>query len=376
MAVTFASSERSTIGIEWELACVDAETRELSPLAAELLRRTEGYDGYPRLTTEFLTNTIELASSAHRRVRDAVADLVSLIDRAQPVARELGVELVCGATHPFSRWDRQQVTPGKDRYQRVLDRSQWWARQMMIWGVHVHVGVDRAEAVIPVMNVLIDHFAHFQALSASSPFWQGDDTGYASNRALIYQLLPIAGLPPRFERYEEFERMVEDLVGCQAIEDSSELRWDVRPSPKLGTVENRIPDGVATIEEVGTMAALTQCLAEETMRRLDAGETVEPLPHWFWRENKWRAARYGLDANIIEDAAGSSRPARSAIAALCQRLAPIAEELDCADELAGAERIMQRGAGYERQRRVATDSTDRGRSVVDSLIEELRAGLA
>ncbi|MDI2097703.1 glutamate--cysteine ligase [Ruicaihuangia caeni] len=374
--MTFASSERSTIGIEWELACVDAETRELSPLAAELLRRTEGYDGYPRLTTEFLTNTIELASSAHRRVRDAVADLVSLIDRAQPVARELGVELVCGATHPFSRWDRQQVTPGKDRYQRVLDRSQWWARQMMIWGVHVHVGVDRAEAVIPVMNVLIDHFAHFQALSASSPFWQGDDTGYASNRALIYQLLPIAGLPPRFERYEEFERMVEDLVGCQAIEDSSELRWDVRPSPKLGTVENRIPDGVATIEEVGTMAALTQCLAEETMRRLDAGETVEPLPHWFWRENKWRAARYGLDANIIEDAAGSSRPARSAIAALCQRLAPIAEELDCADELAGAERIMQRGAGYERQRRVATDSTDRGRSVVDSLIEELRAGLA
>ena len=198
MMLNFARSERSRLGIEWEIACVDHRSGELAPAAPELLAKLGPADGFPRVTNELLTNTVEVVSAPHHRVRDAVADLTGLVEKVIGYAEPLGVELMSAGTHPFSQWFQQQVTPGKPRYDRLIDRTRWWGRQLMIWGVHVHVAVEDRRKVLPIIDGLLTYLPHFQALSASSPFWAGEVTGYASNRELIFQQQPTAGLPPQF----------------------------------------------------------------------------------------------------------------------------------------------------------------------------------
>ena len=330
---------------------------------------------YPHATVEFQTNTVELASAPHTRVMDAVADLGALLEQVRGAAEPLGVELAGAGTHPFSPWFRQHMTPGKPRYEKVLDRAQWWARQMLIWGVHVHIGVEDKAKVIPLINALLTYFPHFQALSASSPYWEGDNTGYASSRALIYQQLPTAGLPPAFADWAEYESFVGDLVRTGVIEETSELRWDIRPSSKWGTIEVRVFDSVSTLEEVGCLAALTQCLVEDLSTTLDEHREVPSLQYWFIRENKWRAARYGLDADIIITRDGAESPVRDELLALVDRLRPVAERLGCLDELGFVSHILTHGAGYERQLAAAAEQGGNLHAVVASLVDETRDGL-
>ncbi|WP_166873679.1 glutamate--cysteine ligase [Salinibacterium sp. ZJ450] len=376
MPLDFPQSPRSTLGIEWELLCVDRRSGELRPAAPEILAQlASDTTRYPHATAEFQTNTVELASAPHTRVADAVADIAEVLDQVREAAEPLGVDLAGAGTHPFSEWFRQHLTPGKPRYEKVLERAQWWARQMLIWGVHVHVGVEDKQKVIPLLNALLTYFPHFQALSASSPYWVGDNTGYASNRALIYQQLPTAGLPPAFADWAEYESMVGDLVRTGVIDEPSELRWDIRPSIKWGTIEVRVFDSVATLEEVGCLAALTQCLVEELSTQLDEGRELPTLQYWFLRENKWRAARYGLDAEIITTRAGDQTSVRDELRALARRLEPIAERLGCLDELRFVEVILARGAGYQRQLAAAAEQGGSLRAVVASLVDETRDGL-
>jgi carboxylate-amine ligase len=175
---------------------------------------------------------------------------------------------------------------------------------MMIWGVHVHVGIDDGSKALPILNALLVHLPRFQALSASSPFWSGQETGYASNRALMFQQLPTAGLPPDLTTWADYERLVGDMTHVGVIDHHSELRWDIRPAPKWGTLETRVFDGVSTLGEIASLAALVQCLVHDMSAALDRGEELPRMQPWFVRENKWRAARYGMDAIIIQDAAG------------------------------------------------------------------------
>ena len=247
----------------------------------------------------------------------------------------------------------------KARYAKLIDRTQWWGRQMVIYGVHVHVGLDSRDKVLPVLDGLVNYFPHFQALSASSPFWGGEDTGYASQRALMFQQLPTAGLPFQFSSWEDYESYVQDMFTTGVIDTLSEIRWDIRPVPNLGTIEMRICDGLATIEEVGAIAALTQCLVDEFSTTLDNGGTIPTMPPWHVQENKWRAARYGLDAIIILDAEGNEQLVTEHLRETVKRLEPVAAKLGCSAELADVQKIIQRGAGYQRQRRVAAESTRR-----------------
>jgi carboxylate-amine ligase len=266
------------------------------------------------------------------------------------------------------------VTPGKPRYATLIDRTRWWGRQMMIWGVHVHVAVDDRRKVFPIIDGLLTYLPHFQALSASSPFWAGENTGYASNRALMFQQLPTAGLPPQFTEWAQFETMVADLRHIGVIEELSELRWDIRPSPRLGTIEVRTFDGVPTTREIGALAALTQCLVERFSRELDAGREIPQMQPWFVRENKWRTARYGMDAIIIQNAAGDERLVTKDLDRLLPALAPIAESLGCAAELEHVRDIAEVGASYQRQLRVAAAHDGSLKAVVSSLVRELREG--
>ncbi|GAA1616174.1 glutamate--cysteine ligase [Actinoplanes couchii] len=371
MGIDFAPSSRSGLGIEWEVACVDRRSGELTAAAPELLARLGPADGYPHVTGELLTNTVEIVSAPHRRVRDAVTDLTRLAERVAAVAEPRGVDLISSGTHPFSQWFRQQVTPGKPRYDTLIDRTRWWGRQMMIWGVHVHVGVEDRRKVLPIIDGLLTYLPHFQALSASSPFWAGETTGYASNRALMFQQLPTAGLPPQFRDWAEFEAMVADLKHTGVIEELNELRWDIRPSPSWGTIEVRTFDGIPTTREIASLAALTQCLVELLSRELDAGREVPRLQPWFVRENKWRAARYGMDAIIIQNAAGDEQLVTKDLDDLLRRLAPIAADLDCTAELESLRDIVTHGASYQRQLRTAEANDGSLKAVVSSLVREL-----
>lgn len=363
MGLDFAESPRSTLGIEWELALVDRQTGDLRSVAERILEATRADhpelasdEEHPYVKQELLLNTVELVTDVCDDVAEGVGQLRETALNVMKHCEPLDVELYCQGSHPFAPPTKQPVTD-KERYNELIRRTQWWGRQMVIYGIHVHVGLPDVKYAMPVVNALCNYNAHFQALSASSPYWSGEDTGYASNRALMFQQLPTAGQSYQFEEWSGYEKAVADLEHTGVINDVTEVRWDFRAVPRLGTVEMRICDGVATLDEIGAIAALTQCLVEDTVRQLDDGGTVTSMPHWYVKENKWRAARYGLDAIIILNENGDEELVTDAMERELERLEPVAKDLGCADELRHLETIMRNGAGYQRQKKVA-DSHD------------------
>ncbi|MFC6152761.1 glutamate--cysteine ligase [Nocardioides yefusunii] len=375
MRIDFHSSPSPTVGVEWELALVDRTTRDLVNAADDLFASATPQMASPeRLHKELLRNTVEVVTGICHTVGQAREQLRDVLDVVVPAADQLGVDLFGAGSHPFAKWSEAQVTPGA-RYEELIDRTQWWGRQMMIWGVHVHVGLPERDRVLPVIGGLLNHYPHLLALSASSPMWDGMDTGYASNRAQMFQQLPTAGLPFQFEKWEEFERFSGDQITTGVIEELNEIRWDIRPVPRLGTVETRVCDGVSTLDEISALAAFVQCLVVDLDTRIASGEKIPTLPPWHVQENKWRAARYGLDAIVILDADNREQLVTEHLAEELQRLEPIAAQLGCEEELDGVWRMAEHGASYQRQRRVAEENDGSLVAVVDSVVRELRESL-
>ncbi|MFI8594899.1 glutamate--cysteine ligase [Microbacterium sp. NPDC078428] len=375
MTVTFAASPRSTVGIEWELMLADGTSGDLVPRAPEVLEHLEEETRLERFTVtgELLTNTIELTSGVGDTVAAAVDDIADAIAAVREITDPRGIEMLCAGSHPFAQWFEQSVTD-KTRYNTLIERTQWWGRNMMIWGIHVHIGVDDVDKVLPIIGALSVYLPHLQALSASSPYWAGERTGYASNRALVFQQLPTAGLPWQLDTWAQYESYLDDMVRTGVMEDATEVRWDIRPAPRWGTVEVRACDGMSTLPELAAVAALTQVLVEHFSRELDAGRELPTIQPWFVRENKWRAARYGMDARVIVDRAGTQELVADHLRETMARLQPIAEELKCAREFAGLESILTQGASYERQLVVAEASGGDLRQIVQHLIREFRTG--
>ena len=365
--IDFAGSPRQTLGVEWEFALVDKATGDLINEATAVIAEV---GESPHVHKELLRNTIEVVTGICDTVPEAMADLHSTLVSTHDIVSDRGMELFCAGTHPFAQWSAQKLTDAP-RYAELIKRTQWWGRQMLIWGVHVHVGISSAHKVMPIISSLLNHYPHLLALSASSPFWAGEDTGYASNRSMMFQQLPTAGLPFQFQTWREFERFVHDQKTTGIIDHVNEIRWDIRPSPHLGTVEVRIFDGVSNLRELSALVALTHCLIVDLDRRLDAGEELPVMPPWHVQENKWRAARYGLDAIIILDADSNERLVTEDLDDLLTRLEPVARSLDCATELAAVAEIPRRGASYQRQRRVAEENDGDLRALVDALVGEL-----
>ena len=365
--IAFNRSQRPTVGVEWEFALVDPETRDLANEAAGVIAEI---GETPHVHKELLRNTVEVVTGICDNAGAAMEDLRGTLGIVRPIVRERGMELFCAGTHPFAEWEAAELTDGH-RYAELIKRTQWWGRQMLIWGVHVHVGISSANKVMPIITSLLNQYPHLLALSASSPYWDGADTGYASNRAMMFQQLPTAGLPFHFQRWSHFERFVHDQKKTGIIDHMNEIRWDIRPSPHLGTIEVRIFDGVSNIAELGALVALTHCLIVDLDRRLDAGDQLPTMPPWHVQENKWRAARYGLDAEIILDADSNERLVTDDLDELLNRLEPVAASLGCADELSDVAAIARTGGSYQRQRRVAENHDGDLRAVVDSLISEL-----
>ncbi|MBU2694638.1 glutamate--cysteine ligase [Pimelobacter sp. 30-1] len=375
MRIDFHGSPEPTIGVEWEFALVDRRSRDLRNEAAHLFARAKPRMPDPgKLHKELLKNTVEVVTGVCDTVGHAMADLRETLQHVTAAADALDLDLYGAGTHPFASWTGQQLTEGH-RYAELINRTQWWGRQMLIWGVHVHVGLPEKSRVLPVLNGLLTYYPHLQALSASSPIWMGMDTGYASNRALMFQQLPTAGLPFQFERWEEFEQFAHDQMTTGVIDELSEIRWDLRPATKHGTLENRICDGVSTLADMEALVALMHCLVIWLDGRVAAGETLTTMPPWHVQENKWRSARYGVDAIVILDGASNERLVTDDLADLVPLLMPTAARLGCERELASVLDVAQRGPSYVRQRAVAERTGGDLVAVVDSVVTELRAGL-
>jgi carboxylate-amine ligase len=368
--IDFHASAAPTLGVEWEFALVDRTTRDLSNSSGELFARAARRLAHPeRLHQELLRNTVEVVTGVCGTVGEAMDDLRRSLDVVLPVAHEVGVDLLGAGSHPFASWSEQQLTEG-ERYDELINRTRWWGRQMLIWGVHVHVGMPARDRVMPVISALLTSYPHLLALTASSPVWAGVDTGYASNRAMMFQQLPTAGLPFEFDTWADFEACIGDQTTTGVIDSMADVRWDIRPAPHLGTVEHRACDGMSRIDELAAVTALLHCLVVDLDTRLADGRVLPRLAPWHVQENKWRAARYGLEAIVIRST-DDERLVTDDLHDLLERLAPVARRLGCEAELAGVADIVATGASYQRQRAVAARTGGDLVAVVDAIAREL-----
>jgi glutamate---cysteine ligase / carboxylate-amine ligase len=380
MELEFAHSERSTVGIEWEMALVDADNGEMRQAGPSIIQALES-DGkpHPRVHPEFFRNTVELVSKPSHTVSEAADTIAESAAEVRAITNPMRIELISAGTHPFANWSQEKIT-AKQRYQTVLDRAQMWGRQLLIYGVHTHVGVEDRNKVLPIINSLLHYYPHILSISASSPFFAGHDTGFASMRSQIFQQIPTAGLPHQLNTWAELERYVDDVTKTGVIDNFNEIRWDIRPALHYGTVEIRIADGTSNLFELKAVSALTHCLVEWLSSRYDAGDELPRLPDWYVQENKWRAARYGLDARIIINSQGDQEPIRDALVRLLGELQPIAQRLGCVVDLNGIHEILRIGAGYQRQLGVRDAARAAGatpheslEAVVQHLIAEMEA---
>lgn len=295
---SFARSAEPTLGVEWEVALVDPTTWDLVPRGAELIERVHAAAPEIHLEKEFLQNTVELVTGICHTVPEAVADLAHKLSHVRAAADEMGVKLWASGGHPFTDF-RENPVSAKESYSEIINRTQYWGKQMLLWGTHVHVGIRHEDRVWPIINALMTKYPHLLAISACSPAWEGLDTGYASNRTMLYQQLPTAGMPYQFQSWEEWQSYMRDQAISGVINHTGSMHFDIRPASKWGTVEVRVSDSSSNLRELSAVVALTHCLVVHYDRMIDRGEELPILQPWHVAENKWRGARYGMDALVI-----------------------------------------------------------------------------
>ncbi|MBO4271308.1 glutamate--cysteine ligase [Microbispora triticiradicis] len=371
MTIEFNPSRGATLGVEWELQLVDTHTRHLRQDARDVLAAvpdlSEGQR--PKAMHELMQSQVEIITDVCHTVAEAVQDLRKSIDRLTEAVEPRGIALACTGTHAISDW-RDAVYAPSQRYVELVEEMQWLAWRIQTFGVHVHVGVQDRDKVIPIVNALAAYLPHFLALTSSSPYWGGQDTGLASSRAIVFGSLPTAGPPHLLADWAEFEEYMDTLIKAGTIRSIKEVWWDIRPHPDFGTIEIRMFDGIPTPREVGMVAALSQCLVQQFDQQIDRGYTLPHPAAWVVRDNKWRATRYGLDADVITDDHGSTAPMRDVLYELQRELEPVAERLGCAEELAVVTDVLEQGSSSERQRAILADGGSL-QDVVDATIIEL-----
>ena len=353
----FGTSTPYSLGVEEEFQLVHAGSLQLVSDVGPLLERFVGAPVSSRIKPELLQSCVEVSTRICASVEEVVGDLADLRERVSSAAAEQDALIVAAGTHPFSRCEHQRVTE-RPRYAWLLERYGWRMARQLVFGLHIHVGVSSAEKAVACANGLRDHLPELLALSANSPFWEGAATGMSSTRATIAAELPLSGLPPVLPSFSEYELMVANGVRAGCFSDYTEIWWDVRLHPRYGTVEVRICDAQAQIENVAALTALVRSLAATIGSEFDCGESPALTPDLHLEENRWRAARDGLAAQLIDPGSDNETPAADSVRALVERCMPAAEALGCADELELVENILDRGNGADEQLRIYDDTHD------------------
>jgi glutamate---cysteine ligase / carboxylate-amine ligase len=369
-----ARTEEYTLGVEEEYQIVDPETRELLARSGHAVQqRAERSTINDELVPELMTSQIEAVSPVCRTLAEVRAEILRLRREANEAAAKEGARIAAASTHPFSDWRDQRTTP-KERYKGIVESYQRLARQQVAFGFHVHVGLSDREAAIQVMNRLRMWLAPMLALSANSPFWLGEDTGYASYRTQVWGRMPVSGPPGIFDSLVEHDALVEALVSSGVVADSTKAYWDVRLPEDLDTVEIRVMDVCSRVDETVMLAGLTRALVRACHER---AEREEPYPKprlELLRAGHWLASRHGLDAKLLDAESGKASPAREVIEKLLTFARPSLEDSADWEEVSTLVReTLEHGNGANRQRR-AYEKTGRLEDVVDLLIEETAQG--
>ena len=365
-----------TVGIEEEYLIVDRGTRDLvgQPDPRFLDRCSELTS--ERSTAEFLQCQVEVGTRPHAKVPDAREDLAGLRRAVADAAAEFGYAPIAASTHPFADWRRQQHTR-KPRYDELSIDLGHAIRRLLICGCHVHVAVEDEDLRIDLMNQATYFLPHLLALSSSSPFWEGEDTGLASYRLTVFDALPRTGLPDQMSSFGEYRRLVAALTGAGCIEDATKIWWDIRPSAKFPTLEQRVTDVCATVDDAATIAAMFQAILGFLWRLRTLNQRWRLYPSTLIRENRWRAQRYGVAGMLVDHGKGLQAPLPDLIDEILDLVAEDAERLGSAELLARARDLARGETSAERQRATyrqamagGADAVEACRAVVDMLIED------
>jgi carboxylate-amine ligase len=355
----FGDSDQYTLGVEEEYMLLDPESLDLVQHIETVLDAIEGDELAGLINSELMQSVVEIATPVCANAGEVMRELATLRTYVRDVGRAHGLRVGSAGTHPYSLFERQRIT-AKDRYRALIDQLQYVARRELIFGMHIHVAVDDPDKAIQVVNGLLPQLGPLLALSASSPFWRGEPTGLASSRQIVFSAFPRSGPPPRFADYADYSAVVGQLERTGCIADYTHIWWDIRPHPKWGTVEVRVCDAVTRVEDAVAIAAYCQALVKLLSERYDSHEPIPTHHRILTSENKWLAARYGLEAPLMDLATG--RRIRVPLAKLVRRtlreLEPHARELGSERELEGIRAILERGNSADAQLRVFNANRD------------------
>jgi carboxylate-amine ligase len=359
--MVFQSSPKPTLGVEIELALVDAESMALSSSILDIRKHVP--DKFKNsIKPELMQCYVEINTGVCDTVTEADTDLREKAIALQGIADDLGLRLHWTGTHPFSSWQDQQPTPD-ERYARLLDLLQDFGRRLVTFGLHVHVGVDSGDKAVMICDRILRHLPTLLALSCNSPWWNGRSTGMQSHRSKIMDGLPTAGLPAFMRNWSEYVWLLNHLLETDFIRSIRDIWWDVRPHHNFGTVEVRSCDTLGNLDDCLTMAALIQCLVQALSDRIDEGTYQHDCHPMLVQQNKWRAARYGLDAQLVDSYTFESRSARKAVTELVDILSPTAEQLDCLPYLERARDLAAGATWADRQLKAIEETGDPAEAV-------------
>jgi carboxylate-amine ligase len=355
----FGAGSPYTLGVEEEYMLLHPTSFDLVQHIEMVLDAIQGDELADRLNAELMQSVLEIATPVCRTAGDIMRELATLRGYVRDVARGQDLRVGSAGTHPFSLFERQRIT-AKDRYHALIDQLQYVARRELIFGMHIHVAVDDPDKAVQIVNGLLPHLAPLLALSASSPFWRGEPTGLASSRQIVFSAFPRSGPPPRFRDYADYAAVVGQLERTGCIADYTHIWWDIRPHPKWGTIEVRICDAVTRLEDAVAIAAYCQALVKQLSERYDEGREIPSYHRILTSENKWLAARYGLDAPVMDLSTGHRIriPVAKLVRRTLRELEPHARELGSERELEGITELLARGNSAERQLRVFNANRD------------------
>ncbi len=372
----FGSGDPYRLGVEEEFMLLDPETWDCVQHIDALLAAVAEGPYAERIHSELMQSVLEITTPVCRTPAEIGVELRRLRTHVADVARAEGCRYASAGTHPFSLFERQRIT-AKDRYRRLVEELQYIARRELIFGMHVHTSVDDPDKAIAVTNALLPHLAELLALSASSPFWRGEPTGLQSSRQMVFSSFPRSGVPPRFASYAEYAELVGQLERSGSIADYTSIWWDVRVHARLGTIEMRICDAVTSVDDAVAIAAYFQALVKHYCEQFEAGRELAGHHRILTVENKFLAARYGLEAPVMDLATGASErvPVSKLVRRTVRELEPQARELGSERELEGILEILSRGNGADRQLRIWNANRDIA-EVVRDLAKTTEVGLS
>jgi glutamate---cysteine ligase / carboxylate-amine ligase len=360
-----------TIGIEEEYQIIEPETRELTSYVQEFLE--EGRHVLKdQIKPEFLQSQIEVGSQICHSISEAREELIRLRRTIFEVAENNNVLVAAASTHPFATWFDQEISPS-ERYQKHMEEMAYVANRMLIFGMHIHVGIEDPDLRIDLMDQARYFLPHLLALSTSSPFWHGIHTGLKSYRSIVFESLPRTGPPPAFKSWNEYERFTDLLIHTHCIEDATRIWWDIRPHPKFPTLEFRITDICTKVDEAICIAALTVAIVAKLYQLRRSNQSWRRYRHHLIQENKWRAVRYGTEGRLLDFGKGEEVDFPVLARELVEFVADVADEMGISEEVGYVETILAEGTSADRQVRVWRETGDL-KKVVDHVVAETRLG--